>query len=70
MKTKVDSYEVFHWPEFRAFAERLGVPLGKPIRSLTVHLAMGQIATYSLELNGEDTSDSIQKAAERGFYGK
>lgn len=34
----VASHKMWSWPEFRAFAERLGIPIELPTRSLSIHI--------------------------------
>jgi hypothetical protein len=49
-----DGYEVYHWPEFRALGERLGLVWGLPTRQVTLHLAYGKPASISQSYFGRD----------------
>lgn len=48
------SYEVFRWPEFIAFAKRLGIPLDLLILDVSIHLVFREAVTIDLKLRGED----------------
>lgn len=37
-KNATGGYGVFHWPEFIAFANRLGLPLDQRIKALTIYI--------------------------------
>lgn len=49
------SNEVFEWPEFLAFAKRLGVPVTKTCK-LVIELKLGRMALVNHEYLGSDES--------------
>lgn len=54
-KTSVDGYSAYQWPEFIALAQRLGVPLDKPIQELTLVFRRGEAVGIWLAQRGSDT---------------
>lgn len=55
MPTKfADSFEVFRWPEFLAFAKRLGIPLELPITDLGIVLRMDESVKVDLGFRSMD----------------
>ena len=58
-----DSSEVFSWPEFKAFAKRLGIS-DRATRKLTIRIAVGEIveiqeAYLGQDLHVADTSERV-----------
>lgn len=58
MSRILDGYEVFHWPEFLAFAKRCGVDISKPIKSISFTLAEGECVLITVSQLGEDMQAS------------
>jgi len=56
--TPARSWDVFRWPEFQAFAERLGIDLTQPIKDIIIRLPFDELAQYDLTLRGSDTKKS------------
>ena len=50
----VDGYEVFHWPEFLAFAERCGVDTSRYIKSISFSLVEGETVLITILQCGHD----------------
>lgn len=48
----VDGYEVFHWPEFRAFARRLGIVWDLHTREITFTLREGEAVVIKQDYLG------------------
>jgi len=53
----VDGFTVFRWPEFKAFAERLGLDLSKPIKTLVFDVRIGCAPSVWVEYIGRDAAD-------------
>lgn len=51
-----DGYAVYHWPEFRAFMERLGVRWNLDTTRLSIHLNEGEMVRIDHQYAGRDTS--------------
>lgn len=49
--------DVFHWPEFRALAERLGIPLETLTTEITIHIPFDGLATVWHTYRGGDTKE-------------
>ncbi len=47
--------EIFHWPEFLAFAKRLNINTTLPIQNVTIDLPCDNLASITLRYSGEDT---------------
>lgn len=52
-----DGYAVYGWPEFRAFAKRLGIPYGARTVRLTITLAEGEAPTVVHEYQAADMEE-------------
>lgn len=50
--------EVWHWPEFRAFATRLGIDLTRPTTALTIRLAIKKVVEIDHECHGVDAANT------------
>ena len=55
----MDGYEVFHWPEFLAFAQRCGVDTTKAIKSISFSLEEGSSVLITLVQMGEDMQPDL-----------
>ena len=53
-KTAFGCRDVWYWPEFRAFAERLVIALDKPTTAITLRIAMGEPVKIVHEYNGQN----------------
>lgn len=54
MRDNATGWEVWQWPEFTAFAKRLGVELDLPTRSLTIHIPYDGITEITQGYIGRD----------------
>ena len=43
----VDAYDIFRWPEFQAFASRLGIKTLDQTSALTIRIALGEFVTIN-----------------------
>lgn len=50
----IDGFNIWRWPEWEAFAKRLGIDLSLPIKSCKISLPSDGIATYTIELPVEN----------------
>jgi len=46
--------EVYHWPEFRAFAERLGLEYELPTTEITITIPLEGLVTIAHDYHGKD----------------
>jgi sugar diacid utilization regulator len=53
-RTPIQSVDVLNWPEFEAFAKRLGIDLTVPTYALAIHLVVGHEASIRVEAHGCD----------------
>lgn len=64
MKIKnITGFDVFAWPEFRAFAERLGVAMDRPIRSVALELRRDECPKITIEQVGFDAGAALPDAS-------
>lgn len=56
MKPPVLTRDVMRWPEFRALAERLGIPLDARTTRLVLRLVVGDVVEIEHEFHGVDES--------------
>lgn len=52
-----DGWEVYHWPEFKALCERLGIAWGLPATSITIQLKYGSSPKITQEYLGRDLNE-------------
>jgi len=53
----VTGWEVFRWPEFQAFARRLGMDLSGPCRDVKINMPMdGEAVAFWIEELADDMS--------------
>lgn len=52
--TTADVYAACQWPEFTAFARRLGIPIDLPIRDLTIEMKHNSCVMYDMTILGLD----------------
>jgi hypothetical protein len=50
-----DTLTVMQWPEFHAFADRLGIPLNLRTSSLRIKLDIGSVVIVEHEFHASDT---------------
>lgn len=53
---------VFAWPEYRAFAQRLGLPIDLPFMEVTITLSMGKAVSIALACRGRDSGPDDEAA--------
>ena len=58
IQKKVTLIEIWQWPEFMAFAERLGIPLTVPTTALTIHLPIRGAVEIKQEFVGMDSTNA------------
>lgn len=46
-------WDVWRWPEFQAFARRLGIPLDRPTVDLNIYLPLEEAVTITEEYRGD-----------------
>jgi hypothetical protein len=52
---QVDGYTIYSWPEFKAFAQRLGIHYGHPTLDLNIFIPLEGFVTITHEYRGMDT---------------
>lgn len=55
----VDSYTVWHWPEFQALLKRLGVDVKSPITATTISVPLDGPITITQVTHGLDTTKDL-----------
>ncbi len=53
----ISGAEIYAWPEFRAFAERLGIPLDVQLVNLSIRIDVRKSAEIILKCRGYDARD-------------
>ena len=61
MAEPVSSHEVLSWPEFIAFAKRLGIDVDKPILELTINLQHRNTAVVEEIYYGIDDKETREE---------
>lgn len=67
MSRKVSSRDVWLWPEFEAFAKRLGIPLERVV-DLDISLHMGSAATFTAKQICTDISTQYETTSIESGY--
>lgn len=57
----VEGYEVYHWPEFIAFAKRLGVPWELPTIDLNIFIPVDGFVKITQEFDADEFSIESKK---------
>lgn len=55
----IDGWAVFQWPEFIAFAVRLGIPLDIDAKSMTIRIAIDEQPLITCEFSGREPHKKI-----------
>ena len=53
-------YAVWHWPEFKALAKRLGIEYGAPITNLVIRIPVDGTVEVDQTSYGQDTTEEKQ----------
>jgi hypothetical protein len=58
MAQALPAREVFHWPEFIALAQRLGIDTSRPTTNLTLYLPADGVVEIRHEYHGQDQTEA------------
>lgn len=50
----IEGSDVYNWPEFKAFAERLGIDWALPTTKLTITLGVGELVLVAQDYHGSE----------------
>lgn len=56
-----DGYDVWRWPEFLAFAKRLGLDMGAPTTKFLLYISCDELVKVIHEFNGQDLNTPRQE---------